>query len=86
MIPRIQGEWNGTVWKAIVELTKQGIDIKVWEGDYGCGIITKTTDEAKLHYSEESKCTWEEFVNYRDKLINVIDTKTLKDEFKLETL
>ena len=29
--------------------------------------------------------TWEEFVNYRDKLINVIDTKTLKDEFKLET-
>lgn len=86
MIPRIQGEWNGTVWKAIVELTKQGIDIKVWEGDYGCGIITKTTDETKLHYPEESKCIWEEFVNDRDKLINVIDTKTLKDEFKLETL
>lgn len=86
IVPRIQGEWNGTVWKAIVELTKQGIGIKVWEGDYGCGIITKTTDEAKLHYPEESKCTWEEFVNYRDKLINVIDTKTLKDEFKLETL
>lgn len=86
MIPRIQGEWNGTVWKAIVELTKQGIDIKIWEGDYGCAIIKKTTDEAKLHYPEESKYTWEEFVNYRDKLINVIDTKTLKDEFKLETL
>lgn len=85
MIPRIQGEWNGTVWKAIVELTKQGIDIKVWEGDYGCAIIKKTTDETKLHYPEESKYTWEEFVNYRDKLINVIDTKTLKDEFKLET-
>lgn len=85
MIPRIQGEWNGTVWKAIVELTKQGIDIKIWEGDYGCAIIKKTTDEAKLHYPEESKYTWEEFVNYRDKLINVIDTKTLKDEFKLET-
>lgn len=86
MIPRIQGEWNGTVWKAIVELTKQGINIKVWEGDYGCGIITKTTDETKLHYPEESKYTWEEFVNYRNELINVIDTKTLKDEFKLETL
>lgn len=85
IIPRIQGEWNGTVWKAIVELTKQGIDIKIWEGDYGCAIIKKTTDEAKLHYPEESKYTWEEFVNYRDKLINVIDTKTLKDEFKLET-
>ena len=85
LIPRIQGEWNGTVWKAIVELTKQGIDIKIWEGDYGCAIIKKTTDEAKLHYPEESKYTWEEFVNYRDKLINVIDTKTLKDEFKLET-
>lgn len=86
MIPRIQGEWNGTVWKAIVELTKQGINIKVWEGDYGCGIITKTTDETKLHYPEISKYTWEEFVNYRNELINVIDTKTLKDEFKLETL
>lgn len=86
MIPRIQCEWNGTVWKAIVELTKQGIDIKIWEGDYGCAIIKKTTDEIKLHYPEESKYIWEEFVKYRDKLINVIDTKTLKDEFKLETL
>lgn len=75
--PRIQTEWNGTVWKGIVELTKQGLDIKVWEGDYGCAIISKTNDEKLLHYPEKSNVEWAEFVNYRDKMINVIDTPTL---------
>lgn len=77
VIPRIQGEWNGTVWKAIVELTRQGLDINVWEGDYGCAIISKTTDEKLLHYPEKSNVEWADFVNYRDKMINVIDTHTL---------
>lgn len=77
VIPRIQGEWNGTVWKAIVELTRQGLDINVWEGDYCCAIISNTKDEKLLHYPEKSNVEWAEFVNYRDKMINVIDTPTL---------
>lgn len=75
--PRIQTEWNGTVWKGIVELTKQGLDIKVWDKDYGVAIIRKTNDENLLHLPKKCEHSWDEFVNKRNELLNVINTETL---------
>jgi hypothetical protein len=77
IVPRSQGEWNGTVWKAIVELTRQGLDIKVWECDYGCGIIRKQEDTSLLEYPEKCKCTWQEFSNDKNSFMNILTTKQL---------
>ena len=79
--PRTQIEWNGTVWKGIVELTKQGLDIKVWDKDYGVAIIRKTNDENLLHYPKKCEHTWDEFVNKRNELIDVINTEKLLQLF-----
>ena len=81
LIPRIQGEWNGTVWKAIVELSKI-LDIKIWEGDYGCGIIKKPESIENLEYPKPSTLEWNEFILERPKYVKVIDTNTIENEIR----
>ena len=82
LIPRIQGEWNGTVWKAIVELSKT-LDIKIWEGDYGCGIIKKPESIENLEYPKPSTLEWNEFVLEIPKYVKVIDKNTIENEIRL---
>lgn len=80
IVPRIQSEWNGDVWKAIVELTKQGIKIDVLNEDFGIGIIRKVKEDSLLYYPKKSELTWDDFSNNKEILMSIINEK----EFKLK--
>lgn len=79
MIPRIQGEWNGTVWKAIVELTKEGLGIEVVDCDYGVGLIKQC---AFNKYPDKCDVEWSDFEQDKGKYINIISV----NDFELKYL
>ena len=48
-VPRYKMQWNGDVWRAIVELRQlNDLEIYTCEIDQGIGIITKKTNSSKL--------------------------------------
>lgn len=81
-VPRVQGEWNGDVWKGVYELIRQGLDIRVVDTDYGCGIIRHCSDESLLFYPEKSKAMWQDFIRDRNKMMNVISVEQFIEQFK----
>ena len=42
---RTPGDWNGTVWKAIPNLYKAGLDYFIVDTNYGCGVIKHTGEK-----------------------------------------
>ena len=79
--PGWTGEWNGDVWKAIVELRSRRSDIQVsvFDCDYGIGYISKGTPENSLSYSVEEikKLEYSELEKNRKELLNLKDTSEL---------
>ena len=69
-VPRTCCEWNGDIWRAIPELKKQNINFKTVDADYGCCIIDYTPNS--LNYIDSFENDWNDFVNNRDILMNVI--------------
>ena len=80
------GPWNGSVWKAIPMLKRQGIDYMTVDTDCGCGIIRYNGNPSKLSYPQKSELNFNEvFLNkkIRDIVMNVVTidefNKILKD-------
>ena len=80
-VPRVQGEWNGDVWKAVYELIRQGLDIEVVSDDYGCGIVKYTDDSNLLKYPKKSEATWSDFEQNRKTMINVISVEQFLETY-----
>lgn len=78
-VPRIQSEWNGDVWKAIVELTKEGLGIEVVDCDYGVGLIKQCFFNK---YPEKCDVEWSDFEQDKGKYINIISV----NDFELKYL
>ena len=89
-----KGAWCGDVWKSIHYLTKtldEKLNISVLESDYGLGIITlkgslnssPKIDEAL--FNEILKLDYNYLMDNPEKLINLIDSKTLsQDNFNIK--
>lgn len=79
--PGWTGEWNGDVWKAIVELRSQrsDLDISVFNCDYGIGYITKSPAKKMLAFStaEVLKLEYKDLEENRQELLNLKDTSEL---------
>ena len=46
LVPRIQGRWNGDVWKVGLELTKsKNLKFYIADMDSGVGFLQKTKDK-----------------------------------------
>ena len=74
--PRCQYEWNGDVWKAIVEFrTRKEIDVYTCYADYGIGVIFKRQNKNLLNYPKKdySKLKFSEYYNDYNKLMNIIE-------------
>ena len=84
IVPRKQAVWNGDVWKCIPELKKQFVDYVVVDCDCGCGVIPYTPDHWTLHYIEKSPYTWNDFVEKRNELMNVVSEEEFKCRFSNE--
>ncbi|MBC7915520.1 MAG: class I SAM-dependent methyltransferase [Pyrinomonadaceae bacterium] len=79
--PGWTGEWNGDVWKAIIELRSRRTDISVtvFNCDYGIGYVTRNKPESMLSYSAEEIKTLEykDLDQNRQELLNLRDTSVL---------
>lgn len=75
------GEWNGDVWKALVELRVRRLDlnITVFNCDYGIGYITRGLSTKALPYSIEEvrNMHYSNLEKYRVELLNLKETNEL---------
>ena len=79
LVPRVQCEWNGDVWKAITMLKTQGIEFSVVDTDYGCGIIEYRDNPQQLVCFEKSAYSYHDLMTDRNNILNVI---TVQDFIK----
>ena len=74
--PRCQHEWNGDVWKAIVEFrNNKDVDVYTCNADYGIGVIFKRPNNNLLNQtiSDYKNLKFEEYYNNHQKLMNIIE-------------
>ena len=82
-VPRYKMQWNGDVWKAIVELRQlDDLEIYTCEIDQGIGIITKKTNSSKLILNKPmNKIKFKDyFYNYKE-YMRVISLDKFKEIF-----
>ncbi|MFD2161833.1 class I SAM-dependent methyltransferase [Paradesertivirga mongoliensis] len=76
------GEWNGDVWKAVVELRSRRDDLKiaVFNCDYGIGYISKDKAEEMLSFSMEEiqNLNYSDLDQNRKELLNLKDASELR--------
>jgi len=82
-----KGEWNGDVWKAIVDLRSQRNDLHVFvlDCDYGLGIITKGKPEDMLNIAKDKvpMLSYEDFDKNRKSWLNLKAPEYFNQYFKL---
>ena len=74
--PRCQYEWNGDVWKAIVEFrNNKDVDVYTCNADYGIGVIFNRPNNNLLNQtiSDYKNLKFEEYYNNYNKLMNIIE-------------
>ena len=79
-IPRCQWDWNGDVWKAIVECrNSKDIDVYTSYADHGIGVILKRPNRNPLDYPKKdySKLKFNEYFHNYKKLMNIIEYEEL---------
>jgi hypothetical protein len=78
-IPRKKGfDWNGTVYKSIINLryTRKDLDVKVIDMDYGCGVVRVGSQELYNKVPIDEAKTWKYFNKKRKELLNLVDVKS----------
>lgn len=72
-VPRIQREWTGTVWRAVVGFKKSYPDIRfeTIRADYGLTFIYPNGRKAKKHF-EKIEMLYEDFKENEVELLNII--------------
>ena len=83
-IPRCQFDWNGTVWKSIVEFrTKEEFDTYTCYADQGIGIILKRKNRKKLEIKikDFSKLKFRDFYENYNNYMNIIKYDELETLF-----
>ena len=75
-VPRCQFNWNGDVWRAIVECrTKKDLDTYTCYADFGIGVIFKRENQNYLDLAikDFSKINFKEYFDNYKKLMNLIE-------------
>ena len=74
-MPRCQYNWNGNVWKAIVECrTRNDIDVYTCYADNGIGVIfnRKNSDRLNLNIDDFSKLNFKDYFHNHKKFMKII--------------
>ena len=82
-VPRYKMQWNGDVWKAIVDLRQNPeLDIYTCEIDQGIGIIKKNNNTSILKLSAEiDKLKFKDYFNNYKEYMRVINLDEFKKKF-----
>ena len=79
-VPRCQWNWNGDVWKAIVESRKlKEIDVYTCNADFGIGVIIKRPNRNLLNSTNKnsSLLKFEDYFHNHKNLMNIIEYEKL---------
>ena len=82
-VPRYKMQWNGDVWKAIVDLRhKEDLDIYTCEMDQGIGIISKKKNSSLLSLNKPiHKIKFKDYFDNYKEYMRVISLAELKKNF-----
>ena len=82
-VPRYKMQWNGDVWKAIVDLRqKEDLDIYTCEMDQGIGIISKKKNSSQLSLNKPiHKIKFKDYFDNYKEYMRVISLTELKKIF-----
>ena len=82
-VPRYRMQWNGDVWKAIVDLRQNpDLDIYTCEMDQGIGIIKKNKNTSVLKLSTEiDKLKFKDYFDNYKEYMRVINLDEFKKKF-----
>ncbi len=82
-VPRYKMQWNGDVWKAIVDLRqKENLDIYTCEIDQGIGIISKKKNSSRLKLDIPiNKLKFKDYFNNYREYMRVISLEKFKEIF-----
>ena len=82
-VPRYKMQWNGDVWKAIVDLRqKENLNIYTCEMDQGIGIITKKKNSSLLLLNKPiHKIKFRDYFDNYKEYMRVISLAELKKIF-----
>jgi len=83
LIPRVQSQWNGDVYKSILKFRKNNINHEYFtvDSDWGVGVIIKNSSgkTSKIGDFNLGINNWDYFDMNRNELLNIITV----DEFKI---
>lgn len=73
-VPRIQKEWAGDVWRAVVGFIESYPDVNVetYRSDYGLSVIYPEGKKLRKHF-ENMEMTYEVFKENEVELLNIVD-------------
>jgi hypothetical protein len=82
-VPRYKMQWNGDVWKAIVDLRQNpDLDIYTCEMDQGIGVIKKNKNTFVLKLSTKiNKLKFKDYYNNYKEYMRVISIREFKEKF-----
>jgi hypothetical protein len=81
------GQWNGDVWKAILQLRTRGdINVFVLDCDHGLGVVTYGQPEKQLHFTREQIAgfTYDDLARNRAEWLNLKPASYFQEYFKLK--
>lgn len=85
-IPGWTGDWNGDVYKAVIQLRAERTDLTlcVLDCDHGLGIVRRGKSDSQLELSLEqiAQMTYEEFSLRRTELLNLRAPETFRSEVR----
>jgi hypothetical protein len=86
LIPRVQPEWNGDVYKSILKFRKNNINHKYFtvDCDWGVGVIMKNSNlgnKVKNIDFEMGIVSWDYFDFNRNDLLNLITVEEFKTQY-----
>ena len=82
-VPRYKMQWNGDVWKAIVDLRQQeNLEIYTCEIDQGIGVISKKKNTSILKLDKPiNKLKFKDYFNNYKEYMRVISLEKFKEIF-----
>lgn len=72
-VPRVQLEWTGDCWKAVVRLrmSRPDLNVSVLDTDYGLGVVRRGRSEPLNLPKRWDEITWEDLVARRTELLGL---------------
>ena len=82
-VPRYKMQWNGDVWKAIVDLRQDtNLDIYTCEMDQGIGVIKKSKNTSVLELKTQiNELKFKDYYNNYKEYMRIINLNEFKEKF-----